>query len=97
MFDSGGKPGEKWKASAPALEYEADLERAKMCDLRPGLFRPSAWRRWKREERRVDQMTMHRVAKNLENLTPPAEEPHAQGCLARITLHLLSLENFARL
>jgi hypothetical protein len=106
MFDSGGKPGEKWKGVERLLsEYEADLERAReMCAILSdyGLFEPFSMQATLKKEKGGGSMQMtgmHRVAeKNLENLNAAQlKNLMRKGCLARIYMHLLSLENFARL
>lgn len=106
LFDAGGQPGEKWKGMERLLaEYEADLERMReMCALLSdyGLLEPFSMQAKLRPERGGTslQMTgMSRVAeKNLENLNAAQlKNLMRKGYLARIYLHLLSLENFGRL
>ena len=106
MFDAEGKPGEKWKGVERLLaEYEADLERMReMCALLAdyGLLEPFSMQATLRQEKGGGKMQltgMHRVAeKNLENLnTAQLKNLMRKGYLARIYIHLLSLENFARL
>jgi hypothetical protein len=86
-------------------EYEADLERMReMCALLGdyGLLEPFSMQAKLRQEKGGGSMQMsgmHRVAeKNLENLNAAQlKNLMRKGYLARIYLHLLSLENFARL
>ena len=106
MFDHEGKPSEKWKGVERLLaEYEADLERMReMCTLLTdyGLLEPFSMQATLRQEKGGGKMQltgMHRVAeKNLENLNAAQlKNLMRKGYLARIYIHLLSLENFARL
>jgi hypothetical protein len=106
MFDTSGNPSEKWKGVERLLaEYEADLERAReMCALLAdyGLLEPFSLQATLKKEKGGDKMQMtgmHRVAeKNLENLNAAQlKNLMRKGFLARIYMHLLSLENFARL
>ena len=106
MFDGAGKPSDKWKGVERLLaEYEADLERTReMCDLLTdyGLLEPFSMQATLRKEKGGGKMQltgMHRVAeKNLGNLnTPQIKNLMRKGYLARIYVHLLSLENFGRL
>jgi hypothetical protein len=106
MFDAAGKPSDKWKGVERLLaEYEADLERTReMCDLLAdyGLLEPFSMQATLRKEKGGGKMQltgMHRVAeKNLENLnTAQIKNLMRKGYLARIYVHLLSLENFGRL
>ena len=106
MFDASGKPSDKWKGVERLLsEYEADLERAReMCAILAdyGLLEPFSMQATLKKEKggASMQMTgMHRVAeKNLENLNAAQlKNLMRKGYLARIYMHLLSLENFARL
>lgn len=106
MFDASGQPNEKWKGVERLLaEYEADLERMReMCAILAdyGLLEPFSMQATLRKDRGggAMQMTgMHRVAeKNLENLNAAQlKNLMRKGYLARIYLHLISLENFARL
>jgi hypothetical protein len=106
MFDAGGQPSDKWKGVERLLaEYEADLERMReMCALLAdyGLLEPFTMQATLRKEKGGGQMQvtgMHRVAeKNLENLNAAQlKNLMRKGYLARIYVHLLSLENFARL
>lgn len=106
MFDAAGKPSDKWKGVERLLsEYEADLERAReMCAILAdyGLLEPFSMQATLKKEKggASMQMTgMHRVAeKNLENLNAAQlKNLMRKGYLARIYMHLLSLENFGRL
>ena len=92
-------------SSGCSSEYEADLERMReMCALLAdyGLLEPFTMQATLNKEKGGGKMQltgMHRVAeKNLENLnTAQLKNLMRKGYLARIYLHLLSLENFARL
>jgi len=106
MFDAGGKPSEKWSGIERLLsEYEADLERCReMCGLLAdyGLLEPFTMQATLNKARGSGplQLTgMHRVSeKKIENLnSAQLKNLLRKGFLARIYLHLLSLENFARL
>ena len=106
MFDSSGQPSEKWKGVERLLsEYEADLERMReMCALLAdyALLEPFSMQATMKKEKGGAKMQltgMHRVAeKNLENLnTAQLKNLMRKGYLGRIYLHLISLENFARL
>jgi hypothetical protein len=102
MFDTGGKPSEKWKG---VEQYEADLERMReMCATLAdyGLLEPFTMQATLKKEKGGGAMQvtgMHRVMeKNLENLNAAQlKNLMRKGFLARIYIHLLSLENFARL
>ena len=105
MFEAGGAPRDKWKGVERLLaEYEADLERMReMCALLSdyGLLEPfSVQAKAKNDKDGGLQITgMHRVIENkLENLNAAQiKNLMRKGYLARIYLHLISLENFARL
>jgi hypothetical protein len=106
MFDASGQPSEKWKGVERLLaEYEADLERMReMCAILAdyGLLEPFSMQATLRKEKGGGSMQMtgmHRVAeKNLENLNAAQlKNLMRKGYLARVYLHLFSLENFARL
>jgi hypothetical protein len=106
MFDAGGQAGEKWKGMERLLsEYEADLERMReMCALLVdyGLLEQFTMQATLNKDKGGGQMQitgMYRVAeKNLENLNAAQlKNLMRKGYLARIYVHLLSLENFARL
>ena len=106
MFDASGQPSDKWKNIERLLsEYEVDLERMReMCALLVdyGLLEPFSMQATLKEEKGGGQMQMagmHRVIeRNLENLNAAQlKNLMRKGYLARIYLHLLSLENFARL
>ena len=105
MFDDQGRPKDRWKELERLLgEYEGDLERSReMCSILAdyGLFEPfSMQASFRNDGSRPMQMTgMHRVAeKNLENLNAAQlKNLIRKGILARIYMHLLSLENFGRL
>jgi hypothetical protein len=106
MFDASGQPSEKWKAMERLLgEYETDLERAReMCATLAddGLLEPFSMQATMTQEKgggSVQLTGMHRVAeKNLENLNAAQlKNLVRKGYLARIYMHLLSLQNFGRL
>jgi hypothetical protein len=109
MFDAEGQPSAKWKDLERLLsEYETDLERSReMCSILAdyGLLEPFTMQatlkdRAGQPKGGAMQMTgMQRVAeKNLENLnSAQLKNLMRKGILARIYMHLLSLENFGRL
>lgn len=106
MFDAAGQPTKKWKAIERLLgEYEADLERAReMCATLAeyGLleaFNMQATLTKERGGRSMQLTGMHRVVEqNLENLNAAQlKNLVRKGYLARIYMHLLSLQNFGRL
>ena len=106
MFDAGGQASEKWKGVERLLsEYEADLERMReMCALLVdyGLLEQFTMQATLNKDKGGGQMQitgMYRVAeKNLENLNAAQlKNLMRKGYLARIYVHLLSLENFGRL
>jgi hypothetical protein len=106
MFDGQGQPTERWTQLERLLtEYEADLERARemsalLADY--GLLEPFSMQATlkKNDGGGAMQLTgMHRVAeKKLEDLNAAQlKNLLRKGALARIYMHLLSLQNFARL
>ncbi len=106
MFDAGGQPTETWKGVERLLsEYEADLERGReMCAVLAdyGLLEPFSMQAKLKQEKGGGSMQItgiHRVAeKNLENLNAAQlKNLMRKGYLARVYIHLLSLENFGRL
>ena len=106
MFDAQGKPAQKWAGIERLLtEYEADLERSReMCAVLAdyGLLEPFTMQATLNKDKGGGAMQltgMQRVnEKNLENLNAAQlKNLMRKGFLARIYLHLLSLENFARL
>ena len=104
MFDDKGEASAKWKDLERLLsEYEKDLERSReMCSILAdyGLLEPFSMQATLKDKGDKMQMTgMQRVAeKNLENLNAAQlKNLMRKGILARIYMHLLSLENFARL
>jgi hypothetical protein len=106
MFDAKGEPSTKWSDIERLLsEYEADLERSReMCALLGdyGLLEPFTMQATlsKHKGGGALQLTgMHRVAeKNLADLNAAQlKNLMRKGVMARIYLHLLSLDNFARL
>src|SRR5881409_2091231 len=86
-------------------EYEADLERSReMCAILGdyGLLEPFTMQATLNKDKGGGAMHltgMHRVnEKNLENLNAAQlRNLMRKGLMARVYLHLLSLENFARL
>jgi hypothetical protein len=106
MFDAKGAPTEKWTEVERLLsEYEADLERSReMCSILAdyGLLEPFTMQATLNKDAGGGAMHltgMHRVSeKNLENLNAAQlKNLVRRGMMARIYLHLISLENFARL
>lgn len=106
MFDAQGQASDKWKGMERLLsEYEADLERMReMCALLAdyGLLESFSMQATLKKEKGGGSMQiggMHRVAeKKLEDLNAAQlKNLIRKGYLARIYVHLLSLENFARL
>jgi hypothetical protein len=106
MFDAQGQPSDKWQGVERLLgEYETDLERMReMCALLSdyGMLEPFSMEATLKPEKGGAKMQltgMHRVAeKNLENLNAAQlKNLIRKGFLARIYIHLLSLENFGRL
>ena len=105
MFDKDGQPNARWKDLERLLgEYEADLERSReMCSILSdyGLFEPFTMQaNFRDAASKPMQMTgMFRVVeKNLENLNAAQlKNLMRKGIMARLYLHLLSLENFGRL
>ncbi len=101
-----GKPTEKWQALERLLtEYEADLDRTReTCAILAdyGLLEPFTMQAKLKAEKGGAKMSlsgMHRVAeKNLENLNAAQlKNLVRRGILARIYIHLLSLEHFGDL
>jgi len=106
LFDAQGKPSERWASLERLLsEYEADLERSReMCALLAdyGLLEPFSLQATLNKDKGGGSMQltgMHRVAeKKIEDLNAAQlKNLMRRGWLARIYMHLLSLENFARL
>ena len=106
MFDTKGQPSAAWTDIERLLsEYEADLERSRnLCAILAdyGLLEPFTMQATLPKERGGGAMHvtgMHRVSeKNLENLNAAQLKNLVRnGLMARIYLHLISLENFARL
>jgi hypothetical protein len=105
MFDAKGEPSAKWRDVERLLgEYEADLERSRemssiLADY--ALFEPFTMQANFRDPgAKPMQMTgMYRVVeKKLEDLNAAQlKNLMRKGILARIYLHLISLENFGRL
>jgi len=99
-------PTEKWKTLEKLLgEYENDLERSReMCSILSdyGLLEPFSMQATPKDDpgaKPLQMAGMFRVAeKNLENLnTAQLKNLMRKGILARVYVHLLSLENFGRL
>ena len=106
LFDEKGQPGAMWQGLEKLLgEYEADLERVReMCAILAdyGLFEPFTMQATLKPEKGGGSMQlggMHRIAeKNIENLNAAQlKNLVRRGILARIYVHLLSLEHFAKL
>jgi SapC len=104
MFDTQGNPQGRWKDIERLLtEYEADLERGReMCAILAeyGLLEPFSMQATLDKGGAAMQITgMHRVAeKNLENLNAAQiKNLMRKGLLARIYVHLMSLDNFKHL
>lgn len=105
MFDEQGTPSQKWKDLERLLaEYEADLERSReMCAILAdyGLLEPFTMQATpKAQGAKPLQITgMFRVAeKRIEDLnSAQLKNLVRKGILPRVYIHLLSLENFARL
>jgi hypothetical protein len=106
MFDAKGQPNAKWGEIERLLtEYEADLERSReMCATLSdyGLLEPFTMQANLAKEhggRAMHLTGMHRVGeKTLENLNAAQlKNLVRKGWMARIYLHLISLENFSRL
>ncbi len=105
-FFKDGKPSAKWGEIEKLLsEYEADLERSKeMCAILAdyGLLEPFTMQATLSKAKGGGAMHltgMHRVSeKALENLNAAQlKNLLRKGVMARLYVHLLSLENFARL
>ena len=103
MFDAQGKPSARWTEIERLLsEYEADLERSReLCATLSdyGLLEPFTMQATFNQGGAMHLTGMHRVSeKNLENLNAAQlKNLMRKGFMARIYVHLLSLENFARL
>jgi hypothetical protein len=106
MFDDAGQPSAKWQELERLLgEYEGDLERSReMCAILAdyGLLEPFTMQATLKPEKGGGSMQlggMHRVAeKNIENLNAAQlKNLVRRGIMARIYVHLLSLEHFAKL
>jgi hypothetical protein len=103
MFDAQGKPGAQWTGIEKLLaEYEADLERSReMCATLSdyGLLEPFTMQATFNKGGAMHLTGMHRISeKNLENLNAAQlKNLMRKGFMARIYMHLLSLDNFARL
>jgi hypothetical protein len=105
LFDAQQQPTSKWKDLERLLgEYEADLERSReMCSILAdyALLEPFTMQaNFRAEGAKPLQITgMYRVVeKKLEDLNAAQlKNLMRKGILARIYMHLLSLDNFGRL
>jgi len=106
LFDDKGKATPKWEEFERLLgEYETDLERTReMCATLAdyGLLEPFTMQAKLKPEKGGTAMQlggMHRVAeKNIENLNAAQLKNLVRlGIMARIYIHLLSLEHFGKL
>ena len=106
LFDAKGNASKRWGDIERLLsEYETDLERSReMCSILGdyGLLEPFTMQATLNADKGGGAMHlsgMHRVAeKNLETLNAAQlKNLMRKGIMARIYMHLLSLENFARL
>jgi hypothetical protein len=106
MFDAKGTPSAKRAAIERLLsEYEADLERTReMCAILAdyGVLEPFTMQATMAKQKggaSLQLAGMHRVnEKSLENLNAAQlKNLMRKGMLARIYIHLASLENFSRL
>jgi hypothetical protein len=106
LFDAKGAPAERWLLIERLLsEYEADLERTReMCSTLAdyGVLEPFTMQATLSKEKGGGSLKlsgMHRVnEKSLGNLNAAQlKNLMRKGLLARIYLHLASLENFSRL
>ncbi len=106
MFDAGAQPSEKWRSLERLLtEYEADLERTReMCAILAdyGLLEPFTMQAKLNPDKggAAMQLTgMYRVAEQgIENLNAAQlKNLVRKGIMARIYIHLLSLEHFGAL
>jgi len=106
MFDAKGQPSAKWSEIERLLsEYEADLERSReLCSILAdyGVLEPFTMQATLGKEKGGNALHltgMQRVSeKSLENLNAAQlKNLVRKGLMARIYLHLASLENFARL
>ena len=103
MFDPKGQPKQRWTDIERLLsEYEADLERSReMCSILAdyGLLEPFTMQATFNKGGAMHLTGMHRVSeKNLENLNAAQlKNLMRKGYMARVYLHLLSLESFSRL
>ena len=105
LFDAQQQPTSKWKDLERLLgEYEADLERSReMCSILAdyALLEPFTMQaNFRAEGTKPLQITgMYRVVeKKLEDLNAAQiKNLMHKGILARVYMHLLSLENFGRL
>jgi hypothetical protein len=106
MFDAKGEPSGKWRELEKLLgAYEADLERMReMCSILAdyGLLEPFTMKATLKPEKGGGSLQlggMHRVAeKAIENLNAAQlKNLVRRGIMARIYVHLLSLEHFGNL
>src|SRR3954469_18920737 len=103
LFDAQGKASAKWGDIERLLsEYEADLERSRaMCSILSdyGVLEPFTMQATFNKGGAMHLTGMHRISeKNLENLNAAQlKNLMRKGYMARVYLHLLSLDNFSRL
>jgi len=103
LFAANGQPSAKWSEIERLLsEYEADLERSReMCAILSdyGVLEPFTMQATLNKGGAMHLTGMHRVSeKKLENLNAAQlKNLVRKGYLARVYLHLISLENFAQL
>jgi hypothetical protein len=103
LFDDKGEPLAKWKDVERLLsEYEADLERSReMCAILAdyALLEPFTMQAKTPAGADLQLTGMHRVAEaKIEHLNAAQlRNLVKKGILGRIYLHLVSLDNFARL
>lgn len=103
LFDDKGEPSPKWKEIERLLsEYEADLERSReMCAILAdyALLEPFTMQAKTPGGQDIQLSGMHRVAEaKIEHLNASQlRNLVKKGILGRMYLHLVSLDNFARL
>lgn len=103
MFDDKGQPLQKWTEIEGLLsEYEADLERSReMCGILSdyGLLEPFTMQATLNQGGAMHLTGMYRVdEKKIEHLNASQiKNLVRKGVLARIYVHLMSLDNFTQL
>ncbi|HEY4371242.1 MAG TPA: SapC family protein [Burkholderiales bacterium] len=103
MFDGEAKPLPHWATIEKLLqEYEADLERTReMCSILHdyGLLEPFSMQANLNAGGSMQLNGMYRVAENKLEFLNAGQHKNLirKGVMGRIYLHLVSLENFARL